>query len=142
MKLGLDGKLALVTGSTAGIGLTTATEPREIANVIAYAASEAASATNGAALRVDGGVIRAILRPPGGQRSRRSRAQTDPARHVVGGFLERADACIRSRRSTSSSMASAHAFARNARLRIDHLLLAPERWGDDALFRPEVRAVG
>ena len=36
-------------------------EPREIANLIAYVASDAASATNGSALRVDGGVIRAIL---------------------------------------------------------------------------------
>jgi NAD(P)-dependent dehydrogenase (short-subunit alcohol dehydrogenase family) len=36
-------------------------EPREIANLIAYVASEAASATNGSALRVDGGVVRAIL---------------------------------------------------------------------------------
>jgi NAD(P)-dependent dehydrogenase (short-subunit alcohol dehydrogenase family) len=33
----------------------------EVANMIVYVASEAASATNGAALRVDGGVVRAIL---------------------------------------------------------------------------------
>jgi NAD(P)-dependent dehydrogenase (short-subunit alcohol dehydrogenase family) len=32
----------------------------EVANMIVYACSEAASATNGAALRVDGGVVRAI----------------------------------------------------------------------------------
>lgn len=36
-------------------------EPREIANLIAYVASDVASGTNGSALRVDGGVIRAIL---------------------------------------------------------------------------------
>ena len=35
--------------------------PDEIANMIVYIASEAASATNGAALRVDGGVVRSIL---------------------------------------------------------------------------------
>jgi NAD(P)-dependent dehydrogenase (short-subunit alcohol dehydrogenase family) len=32
----------------------------EVANMIVYACSGAASATNGAALRVDGGVVRAI----------------------------------------------------------------------------------
>ena len=35
--------------------------PEEIANMIVYVASDAASATNGAALRVDGGVVRTIL---------------------------------------------------------------------------------
>jgi NAD(P)-dependent dehydrogenase (short-subunit alcohol dehydrogenase family) len=35
-------------------------EPAEIANLIVYAGSAAASATNGAALRVDGGVVRSI----------------------------------------------------------------------------------
>jgi len=35
--------------------------PAEVANSIVYLASEAASATNGAAVRVDGGVIRSIL---------------------------------------------------------------------------------
>jgi NAD(P)-dependent dehydrogenase (short-subunit alcohol dehydrogenase family) len=34
--------------------------PEEVANMIVYVSSAAASATNGAALRVDGGVIRAI----------------------------------------------------------------------------------
>jgi NAD(P)-dependent dehydrogenase (short-subunit alcohol dehydrogenase family) len=34
--------------------------PEEIANMIVYVASDAASATNGAALRVDGGVVRSI----------------------------------------------------------------------------------
>ncbi len=34
--------------------------PEEVANLIVYVASEAASATNGAALRVDGGVLRSI----------------------------------------------------------------------------------
>ncbi|MGA3037618.1 MAG: SDR family NAD(P)-dependent oxidoreductase [Vulcanimicrobiaceae bacterium] len=35
--------------------------PEEVANMVVYVCSPAASATNGAALRVDGGVIRAIL---------------------------------------------------------------------------------
>jgi len=35
--------------------------PEEVANLIVYVASAAASATNGAALRVDGGVVRAIV---------------------------------------------------------------------------------
>lgn len=35
--------------------------PEEVANLIAYVASELATATNGAALRVDGGVVRAVL---------------------------------------------------------------------------------
>lgn len=35
--------------------------PDEVANLIAYTASPLASATNGAALRVDGGVVRAVL---------------------------------------------------------------------------------
>jgi NAD(P)-dependent dehydrogenase (short-subunit alcohol dehydrogenase family) len=34
--------------------------PDEVANMIVYAASAAASGTNGAALRVDGGVVRSI----------------------------------------------------------------------------------
>jgi len=36
-------------------------DPDEVANMIAYAASAAASATTGAALRVDGGVVRSII---------------------------------------------------------------------------------
>lgn len=121
MDLGLRGRRALVTGSTAGIGLAvarglaaegasvtvdsvlpgpTASEgvgtfvaqmaesrgldaaemereffatarpsslprrfatPDEVAAMIVYVSSEPASATNGAALRVDGGVVRSIL---------------------------------------------------------------------------------
>ncbi len=34
--------------------------PEEVANLVAYVCSPAASATTGAALRVDGGVVRAI----------------------------------------------------------------------------------
>jgi NAD(P)-dependent dehydrogenase (short-subunit alcohol dehydrogenase family) len=37
------------------------TTPEEVANMIVYVCSAAASATNGASLRVDGGVVRAIL---------------------------------------------------------------------------------
>jgi NAD(P)-dependent dehydrogenase (short-subunit alcohol dehydrogenase family) len=36
-------------------------KPEEVANVIVYLASTAASATNGAAVRVDGGVVRSIV---------------------------------------------------------------------------------
>jgi NAD(P)-dependent dehydrogenase (short-subunit alcohol dehydrogenase family) len=35
--------------------------PAEVANAIVYLASDAASATNGAAVRVDGGVVRSIV---------------------------------------------------------------------------------
>lgn len=35
--------------------------PEEVAHLVVYVCSEAASATNGAALRVDGGVVRAIV---------------------------------------------------------------------------------
>jgi NAD(P)-dependent dehydrogenase (short-subunit alcohol dehydrogenase family) len=35
--------------------------PAEVANMIVYLASDAASATNGAALRVDGGVLRSVV---------------------------------------------------------------------------------
>jgi NAD(P)-dependent dehydrogenase (short-subunit alcohol dehydrogenase family) len=36
------------------------TTPEEVSNMVVYVASEQASATTGAALRVDGGVVRAI----------------------------------------------------------------------------------
>ena len=81
MDLKLTGKIALVTGSTAGIGLQSAQSMEqkslehvrplsllkrfetvdEVAAMAIYVASELSSATNGAALRVDGGVVRAIL---------------------------------------------------------------------------------
>ncbi|HEX4457289.1 MAG TPA: SDR family oxidoreductase [Polyangia bacterium] len=37
-----------------------ASTPAEVANAIVYLAGDAASATNGAAVRVDGGVVRSI----------------------------------------------------------------------------------
>lgn len=81
MNLHLEGKTALVTASTAGIGLAIAqalaeeqffehmrptsliqrfADTREVANLVVYVCSPLSSATNGAALRVDGGVVRAI----------------------------------------------------------------------------------
>ncbi|MCY1460297.1 hypothetical protein D9M71_778470 [compost metagenome] len=35
--------------------------PEEVANLVVYVCSEASSATNGAALRVDGGVVRSAF---------------------------------------------------------------------------------
>jgi len=84
MDLNLRQKIALVTGSTAGIGKAIATSlaregaivivngktarpssllqrfatTEEVASLVTYVASPLASATNGAALRVDGGVIK------------------------------------------------------------------------------------
>jgi NAD(P)-dependent dehydrogenase (short-subunit alcohol dehydrogenase family) len=104
MNIDLSGKTAIVTGSTAGIGLTIAkglatagvkvvvngrtegatgrsldevaaafvaaqrpssiirrpASAEEVANMVVYAASPQASATTGAALRVDGGVVDTI----------------------------------------------------------------------------------
>ena len=62
MNLGLDGKLALVTGSTARPSSVIQRFARtdEVAAMIAYVCSAAAAATTGAALRVDGGVVRSI----------------------------------------------------------------------------------
>jgi NAD(P)-dependent dehydrogenase (short-subunit alcohol dehydrogenase family) len=71
MDLGLKGKRALVTGSTAGIGLATARalaeegarvtiNGRTVERGRAAVCSARASAATGAALRVDGGVVRAI----------------------------------------------------------------------------------
>jgi NAD(P)-dependent dehydrogenase (short-subunit alcohol dehydrogenase family) len=89
MDLNLKGRRAVVTGSTGGIGYAAARElasmgatvaingrtaiigrrrrcsagwrrSRRSKNMIAYVCSPAASATSGAALRVDGGVVRAI----------------------------------------------------------------------------------
>ena len=86
MNIDLSGKTAIVTGSTAGIGLAIAkglatagakvvvngrtqrpssiirrpASAEEVANMVVYAASAQASATTGAALRVDGGVVDTI----------------------------------------------------------------------------------
>jgi NAD(P)-dependent dehydrogenase (short-subunit alcohol dehydrogenase family) len=78
MHIDLSGKTAIVTGSTAtgrpieevAAGFVVANRPSsiirrpasadEVANMVVYAASPQASATNGAALRVDGGVVDTI----------------------------------------------------------------------------------
>ncbi len=69
-------RLALVSGSTKGIGFAIATSlaregarvivhgrtaREEVANLVVYVCSPLSSATNGAALRVDGGVARACF---------------------------------------------------------------------------------
>jgi NAD(P)-dependent dehydrogenase (short-subunit alcohol dehydrogenase family) len=81
MDLRLSGKLALVTGSTAGIGYAIAgtgitvnsvmpgptslikrfATTEEVAAMVAYVASPLASATTGAALRVDGGTVKSAF---------------------------------------------------------------------------------
>ena len=88
MKIDLTGKTALVTGATAGIGFaiarglaeagaavtlngraaeTVATAMARLrqalpdANMVVYACSPQASATNGAALRVEGGIVRTVV---------------------------------------------------------------------------------
>jgi NAD(P)-dependent dehydrogenase (short-subunit alcohol dehydrogenase family) len=68
MDLQLAGKTALVTGATAGIGLAIASmliarmiEADEIAAMVALLASPLGAASNGAAVRVEGGTFRSIL---------------------------------------------------------------------------------
>lgn len=68
MDLQLAGKTALVTGATAGIGLAIARtliarmiEADEIAAMVALLASPFGAASNGAAVRVEGGTFRSIL---------------------------------------------------------------------------------
>lgn len=88
MDMKLTNKLALVSGSTAGIGYALAkadgksfdefekdffaqvrptslikrfAAPEEVASLVTYIASPLASATTGAALRVDGGVIKSAF---------------------------------------------------------------------------------
>jgi|GEM_PF-4532408 enoyl-[acyl-carrier-protein] reductase (NADH) len=50
MKIDLSGKLAIVSGSTDA-------DVAEVAHLVTYIASPLSSATTGAALRVDGGVV-------------------------------------------------------------------------------------
>jgi len=68
MELGLAGKTALVTGSTNGIGKAIAAcLAREGANVlingrdVAFVSSPLSAAINGAALRIDGGLVRSVF---------------------------------------------------------------------------------
>ena len=68
MDLQLAGKTALVTGATAGIGLAIPStliarmiEADEIAAMVALLASPLGAASNGAAVRVEGGTFRSIL---------------------------------------------------------------------------------
>lgn len=90
MIIDLSGKTAIITGSTGGIGLAIAERlsragvapdemeaiflkenrpstllhrfatPEEVAHLCVYAASPQASATTGAALRVEGGIVESI----------------------------------------------------------------------------------
>jgi NAD(P)-dependent dehydrogenase (short-subunit alcohol dehydrogenase family) len=68
MHIDLAERTAVVTGSTAGIGFaiarglaeSRAATPEEVAHMVVYACSPQASATTGAALRVDGGVVETI----------------------------------------------------------------------------------
>lgn len=62
MDLKLQGKSALVSGSTAGIGFAVAQALAQegASTIIVYLSSPLASATNGAAVRVDGGIMRSI----------------------------------------------------------------------------------
>jgi len=66
MKLGTAGKRALVTGSTAGIGVTVnALLPNPTTTAVMdltfYLCGAGASGTTGAALRVAGGVVNQIM---------------------------------------------------------------------------------
>ena len=85
MDLELDGRSALITGSTAGIGYAIAhglaaegeeeffrvfrpttligrfASAVEVANLAVYLCGAGASATSGAAMRVDGGVVNQIM---------------------------------------------------------------------------------
>ena len=59
MDLRLKGKVALVTGSSSLLKRFASTD--EVAALVTFIASPLSSATNGTALRVDGGVVRSIL---------------------------------------------------------------------------------
>lgn len=57
MDLQLKNKRILITGTSAGIGLAIA---KEVAAITAYLCSPRSSATNGAPIRVDGGVVKSM----------------------------------------------------------------------------------
>jgi NAD(P)-dependent dehydrogenase (short-subunit alcohol dehydrogenase family) len=50
-----------VTNGAAVVFIGRFADPDEIANLVVYAGSAAVSATTGAALRIDGGVVRSIV---------------------------------------------------------------------------------
>lgn len=55
------GLAELTTGTGVTVNTVRFTSSEEVANMIGYVCSQQSSATNGAALRADGGVVRAIL---------------------------------------------------------------------------------
>jgi len=63
MDFEVKNKTALVSGSSQGIGFAIAKRfilPQEVAGLVVYLCSPLAAATNGAAVRIDGGVVEAI----------------------------------------------------------------------------------
>jgi meso-butanediol dehydrogenase/(S,S)-butanediol dehydrogenase/diacetyl reductase len=62
--LRFEGKVVIVTGAASGIPIGRVSEPKEIASVIAFLASDDASFMTGANVEVDGGVSASNGQPP------------------------------------------------------------------------------